>query len=422
VTAAGPRGARQVPFAVSGATGALGGRVAARLADLGHGQRLIVRDKNRAPDLPGAEAAEASYEDPGAMRQALAGARTFFMVSASETHDRVRQHIPAVDAAVAAGVERIVYLSFLGAGPQATFTFARHHWWTEEHVRATGLRHTFLRDSLYLDLLPVFTRTDGVIRGPAGDGRVAAVARDDIADVAVAVLLDDGHDGRTYDVTGPEAITLHQVAEELSRFTGRPVTYHAETLEEAYASRASYGAPEWEVEGWVTSYVAIATGEMNVVSDTVSRLTGPRADDARRLPAPAPRELPTSAPHLKGVRAKIHPGFIAALYARTDGVLGERSKANDAAAQKVSRRTRYERMAQEALRGGRARAHHGSASSCGGDEGGSCYRQFSLRVAGALGYGSPTPREFEPEGTQKERTEDDRAVWRRVVEDQQNAA
>jgi NAD(P)H dehydrogenase (quinone) len=78
------------------------------------------------------------------------------------------------------------------------------------------------------------------------------------------------------------------VAEELSWFTGRPVTYHAETLEEAYASRASYGAPEWEVEGWVTSYVAIATGEMNVVSDTVSRLTGHApmtlADFLRRHP------------------------------------------------------------------------------------------------------------------------------------------
>jgi NAD(P)H dehydrogenase (quinone) len=116
--------------------------------------------------------------------------------------------------------------------------------------------------------------TDGVIRGPAGDGRVAAVARDDIADVAVAVLLNDGHDGRTYDVTGPAAITLHQAAEELSLVTGRSIVYHAETLEEAYASRASYGAPGWEVEGWVTSYAAIATGEMNVVSDSVSRLTG----------------------------------------------------------------------------------------------------------------------------------------------------
>ena len=91
----------------------------------------------------------------------------------------------------------------------------------------------------------------------------------------MAVLLGDGnHDGLTYDVTGPEAITLHQVAEELSWATGRSITYHAETLKEAYESRASYGAAEWEVEGWVTSYAAIANGEMNVVSDTVSKLTG----------------------------------------------------------------------------------------------------------------------------------------------------
>jgi NAD(P)H dehydrogenase (quinone) len=277
-----------VAFAVSGASGAVGGRVAVRLASLAHGQRLIVRDRNRAPDLPGAETVQASYDDPQALRRALAGVKTFFMVSAGEAADRVRQHITAVDAAVAAGVERIVYLSFINAAPESTFTFARDHWHTEEHVRAVGLRHTFLRDNMYMDFLPVLAGTDGVIRGPAGDGRVAAVARDDIADVAVAVLLGDGHDGRTYDVTGPEAITLHQVAEELYQVTGRSITYHAETLEEAYESRASYGAPNFEVEGWVTSYAAIATGEMDVVSDTVSKLTGHApmtlADFLRRHP------------------------------------------------------------------------------------------------------------------------------------------
>ena len=257
-----------------GITGAIGGKVASRLAESGRGQRLIVRGRSRAPDLPGAETAEAAYADPQAMRRALDGVETFFMVSASEARDRVRQHTAAIDAAVAAGVERIVYLSFLCAAPDATFTFARDHWHTEEHVRATGLRYTFLRDSLYLDLLLHFAGSDGVIRGPAGDGRVAVVAREDIADVAAAVLMGDGHDGRTYDVTGPEAITLYDIAEELSRGTGRSITYHAETLEEAYASRASYGAPGWEVEGWVTSYVAIAAGELNVISDTVSRLAG----------------------------------------------------------------------------------------------------------------------------------------------------
>jgi NAD(P)H dehydrogenase (quinone) len=208
------------------------------------------------------------------MLEALAGAETFFMVSAGEAADRVRQHITAVDAAVAASVERIVYLSFINAASDSTFTFARDHWHTEEHIRSTGLRYTFLRDNMYMDFLPALAGPDGVIRGPAGEGRVAAVARDDIADVAVVVLLGDGHDGRTYDVTGPEAITLREVAQELSRVTGRNITYYAETLEEAYESRASYGAPDFEVEGWVTSYAAIAAGEMDVVSDTVSKLAG----------------------------------------------------------------------------------------------------------------------------------------------------
>lgn len=198
-------------------------------------------------------------------------------VTATESADRVAQHTAAVDAAVAAGVSHVVYISFMAAGPDATFTFARDHWRTEEHIRASGLGFTFLRDNLYLDLLPYFAGEDGVIRGPAGDGRVSAVARDDIADVATAVLLDPGaHAGQTYSLTGPEALTLASVAETLTRSTGREIRYHAETLEEAYASRAHYGAPEWEVAGWVTSYTAIAAGELAPVTDDVERVAGHR--------------------------------------------------------------------------------------------------------------------------------------------------
>jgi len=263
-----------VSYAVTGATGELGGRVARRLADRGVPQRLVVRDPARAPELPGAETVQAAYGDGEGLRRAFDGVATLLLVSASEARHRVRLHTGAVDAAMAAGVERIVYTSFLGCAPEATFTFARDHWHTEEHIRATGVRHTFLRDSLYLDVLPMFAGVDGVIRGPAGEGRVGAVARDDIADVAAAVVLGDGHDGRTYDVTGPEAITLGQVAEELSRVTGRTISYHAETLPEAYGSRSSYGAPEWEVTGWVTTYAAVAFGELDVVSDTVATVAG----------------------------------------------------------------------------------------------------------------------------------------------------
>jgi NAD(P)H dehydrogenase (quinone) len=263
-------------IAVTGVTGGLGGRVARRLASRGVAQRLVVRDPGRAPALDGAEVVTGSYDDPDGLRRAFQGATTLFMVSASEDPDRLTLHGNVVDAAVAARVERVVYTSFFGAAPDCTFTFGRDHWHAEQRIIGSGLRHTFLRDNLYLDFVPLLAGADGVIRGPASDGRVAAVARDDIADVAVAVLLDEGdrHDGRTYDLTGPEALTMAEIAEVLSRFAGRPITYHAETLEEAYASRASYGAPDWEVDGWVTTYVAIANGDLAAVSDDIATVAG----------------------------------------------------------------------------------------------------------------------------------------------------
>jgi uncharacterized protein YbjT (DUF2867 family) len=175
---------------------------------------------------------------------------------------------------VAAGVRRIVYTSLVGAAPGATFTFARDHWHTEQHIRSTGVDFTFLRDNLYLDFVPGFVGADGVIRGPAGDGRVAAVARDDVAAVAAAVLTSDEHSGATYDLTGPNAFTLAEAAAVLTDAWGRKVRYEAETLDEAYRSRESYGAPAWEVAGWVTSYAAIASGELSQVSTAVRDITG----------------------------------------------------------------------------------------------------------------------------------------------------
>lgn len=260
---------------VTGSTGELGGRVANRLARLGESQRLIVRDPARAPDLHGSTVMHASYADADIARRTLFGVSTLFMVSGAEAPDRVDQHRTFVDAAAAAGVDHLVYTSFFGAAPDATFTLARDHFATEEHIKASGLRWTFLRDNLYLDFVPLLAGPDGVIRGPAGDGRVAAVARDDIADAAVAILrLPAAHAGRTYELTGPNAFTLAEAAETLSATSGRAVAYHRETLEEAYASRASYGAPRWQVDAWVSTYTAIAAGEMERVTDDVARLTG----------------------------------------------------------------------------------------------------------------------------------------------------
>ncbi|MYV97490.1 SDR family NAD(P)-dependent oxidoreductase, partial [Streptomyces sp. SID3343] len=91
---------------------------------------------------------------------------------------------------------------------------------------------------------------------------------------AAVLSADREHDGAVYDLTGPAALTLTEAAAELTRFVGRTVTYVPETPDEAYASRARYDAAEWEVTGWVTSYEAIAVGELNVVSSAVEDLTG----------------------------------------------------------------------------------------------------------------------------------------------------
>lgn len=266
---------RTAELAITGSTGHLGGLVARALAQAGVTQRLVVRSAERAPRLEGSSVVEAAYGDGAAAVAALQGVSTLFMVSASESADRVDQHRAFIDSAVAAGVEHVVYTSFLGASPDSTFTLGRDHFATEEHLRSSGLKFTFLRDNFYLDFFAELAGADGVIRGPAADGRVSAVARSDIAAAAVSVLRNPAeHAGLSYDLTGREALTLTDVADIVSEKTGRAVRFHNETLEEAYASRAVYNAPPWQVDAWVSTYTAFAAGEQQLITDDVLRLTG----------------------------------------------------------------------------------------------------------------------------------------------------
>ena len=269
-------------IAVTGATGSLGRRVVDRLVAAGDAPlRLVVRDPARAPRVQGAEvvANPGGYADPAGLRAALTGVHTLYLVSAAEAEDRLRQHLDAVHAAVAAGVQRIVYTSFVGARPDATFTLVRQHFATEAAIAAAGVRHTFLRHSMYADFVPFFATLEegrAVIAAPAGDGRTGFVSRDDLADVAAAVLLRDDEelDGQALDVTGPEALSMADAAAVLSEVTGRPAEYRPQTVEEAWATRRPSGHPDWEIEGWVTSYLAIAAGELATVTDVVPTLTG----------------------------------------------------------------------------------------------------------------------------------------------------
>jgi len=113
------------------------------------------------------------------------------------------------------------------------------------------------------------------LRGLAGHGRVAGVAQDDIADVAALVLQHpDEHAGRSYDLTGPQALTLDEVAATLTQVTGRTVTYEPETVDEAYASRRAFSDSQWQLDAWVSTYTAIAAGELDGVTSDIPDLTG----------------------------------------------------------------------------------------------------------------------------------------------------
>ena len=261
---------------LTGATGKVGGEVARLLAPVHDVDlRLVGRSLERAPRIEGAELVRAEFSDAAACREAFAGADALLLVSAGEAADRLDQHRTAIDAAVAAGVGHVVYTSFLGAAPDAAFTLARDHGATEQMLRDSGLGWTFLRDSFYADVLLDFAGTERVIRGPGGTGRCAFVARRDVAEVAAAILRDPAPwTGRTLDLTGPESVSLAEAVLQMTRATGEEYEYVDETLAEARASRAPYGAPDWQVEAWISTYTAIRDGELDVVGDGVGKVLG----------------------------------------------------------------------------------------------------------------------------------------------------
>lgn len=261
---------------VTGASGRIGGAVARRLLGVpGVQLRLVGRSRERLPRLEGTETALAAFSDAAACRAAFEGADALLLVSAGEAEDRLDQHRTAIDAAVAAGVGHVVYTSFLGASEEAGFTLARDHGATEQMLRESGLAWTVLRDSFYADVLLDFAGPERVIRGPGGTGRCAFVARRDVAEVAAAVLRDPAPwAGRTLDLTGPVAVSLAEAALLMTRARGEEYEFVDETLAEARASRAPYDAPDWQVDAWISTYTAIAGGELDLVGGGVQEVLG----------------------------------------------------------------------------------------------------------------------------------------------------
>ncbi|MFF4895262.1 NAD(P)H-binding protein [Streptomyces sp. NPDC001068] len=283
-----------VTVAVTGVTGALGSRVAARLADRGVPQLLVGRRPDRMPGLPGARRrGPAGYGDASAMREALEGASTLVLVSGHRTGRRLEEHATAVEAAIAAGVDRVLYVSLVGASPTATYLNARDQWLTEQFLAGAGIRHTVLRAGFYTSTPAALADGEFVVSGPASTGRAAFTTHEDIADVITAVALDEGvpseYDGAVLEITGPEALTLDEAVTRIAAATGRPYRFETETLEEAFARRWRQGMSGEQIETWISWYQAIEKGEISAVTDVVQRLTGSPAtpvSDAAWWPAP----------------------------------------------------------------------------------------------------------------------------------------
>ncbi|MFF2995436.1 NAD(P)H-binding protein [Streptomyces sp. NPDC057950] len=285
---------RYATVAVTGVTGALGSRIAVRLAGRGVPQLLVGRSPDRMPELPGARRrGPAAYGDASAMREALEGASTLILVSGHRTGRRLEEHATAVEAAIAVGVDRVLYVSLVGASPTATYLNARDQWLTERFLAGAGIRHTVLRAGFYTSTPASLADKEFVVSGPAPTGRAAFTTHEDIADVITAVTLDEGprseYDGAILEITGPEALTLHEAVTRIATATGRPYRFEPETLEDAFSRRWRQGMSGEQIETWISWYQAIEKGEISSVTDVVPRLTGSPAtpvSDAVRWPSP----------------------------------------------------------------------------------------------------------------------------------------
>lgn len=260
---------------ITGVTGKLGSYVADLVDQPGIASIHLARSPERAKFYSSAEIRRMSYANTPEVVEALKGIDTLLMVSARENPERVKEHKEFLDAAKLAGVQHIVYTSFYGADEKATFTLSRDHAQTEAYIKELGFTYTFLRDNFYLDFLIDIALENGEIRGPAGSGKVSAVARKDTSSVAVEILLNPKEwENQTLNLTGPEELSMEEIVALLSKESGKTITYVDESVEEAYESRKKWPAQNWEYDAWVSTYTAIKAGEQAGVSTDVEKVLG----------------------------------------------------------------------------------------------------------------------------------------------------
>ncbi|MGC5165516.1 SDR family oxidoreductase [Luteimicrobium sp. DT211] len=280
---------------VTGATGHLGRLAVEGLVAAGTDPSAVVaagRNPERLATLAaehGVRTAVIDYADPASLETAFAGADVLLFVSGSEVGQRVAQHTAVVDAAVAAGVGRVVYTSAPHADTSGLVVNPEHKA-TEEALRASGLTWTFLRNNWYTENYAgtlAQARQTGEVVTSTGDGRVASASRADYAAGAVAVVLGEGHENTVYELSGDVAWTFDDFAVAAAEVLGAPVTHRSVTADEQRELLLGAGLDEGTVGFVVTLDQDIARGDLGDATDDLRTLIGrpttPLADGLRAL-------------------------------------------------------------------------------------------------------------------------------------------
>jgi NAD(P)H dehydrogenase (quinone) len=266
---------------ITGATGHLGRLVVESLLARGTAASDIVatgRNTDKLADLAarGVAVAELDYTKPETVAAVVKPGDTLLLVSGSEVGQRAAQHATVIGAAKEAGVARIVYTSAPAATTSA-LVLAPEHKATEEALVAFGVAFTILRNGWYTENYAGEVekgRENGAIVASVGDGRVASASRKDYAEAAAVVLVEDGHEGRVYELSGDVAWSFDELAATISTLVGREVVYTRLTPEEHAKLLASFGLDEGTVGFVVALDSNIRDGLLAVTTGDLARLIG----------------------------------------------------------------------------------------------------------------------------------------------------
>lgn len=262
---------------VTGATGNTGSPLVDHLTQRGAPVRAMVRGPADAAKFDSARVpvVVADFDDAQSINAAVAGVDQAYLVTPS-SEKAAEQQMRFAEIALEAGVRHLVVLSQFAAKPDSPVRFLRWHAEVERRVRELGIAYTFLRPNLFFQGLLAFAGTIAASSrffAPIGDAQVSAVDVRDIAAVAAETLTEPGHDGQTYTITGPAAITHGEIAAALSRALGREITF-VDVSPPQFAESLRDVLPAWQIDGLLEDYAHYTRGEAAEVYPTVADITG----------------------------------------------------------------------------------------------------------------------------------------------------